>query len=503
MFAAAHEWTPPPKRRATPDFSDLSSALSVAQDHDTFHLYQQLAHGVPTGAAALAARRYLGAAIAKLDPQACDLPESPQDLIAWMQHSADLASAKYRVYLQERQAGGPRRYFSNRAHALYFLRSVAPTKLVDGSWLYGLLAHAQNPRFSDLVQTYIEELGEGQADKNHVVLYRQLLHRYGLDPVDDLADDLYIQGVLQLGLGFNASEFLPEVIGFNLGYEQLPLHLLITSYELNELGIDPYYFTLHITVDNEATGHARRAVQAVLDCLPRLGGPEATEAFWQRVRHGYQLSNAGVGTSQVIAGFDIDTEVVRIMSHKSAAGHGAHSDYCKVAGRGVNDWLSEASQIPAFLAALTDAGWIKRGQPVQDSRFWHLLQGDRAEMFGVFSAYELQVIHDWIRGEASADGLPYTEMPAPGGRRRATFRATARLADARRAQAAKLASPMASTSPHDELLDPDLQALKAQLAASAADAQATARHLVMAMSPNEHWTPAGLYATRVFLQQPA
>ncbi|MGM2755128.1 iron-containing redox enzyme family protein, partial [Bacillus cereus group sp. Bce019] len=91
-----------------------------------------------------------------------------------------------------------------------------------------------------------EELGDGMADKNHVKLYRELLARYGLDPVEDLPDDLYRQGLVQLALGWNAQQFLPEIVGFNLGYEQLPLHLLITAYELNELGIDPYYFTLHV-----------------------------------------------------------------------------------------------------------------------------------------------------------------------------------------------------------------------------------------------------------------
>ena len=77
--------------------------------------------------------------------------------------------------------------------------------------------------------------GEGAIDKNHVVLYRSLLTRYALDPLDDLDDALYRQGLVQLALGWNAERFLPEVVGFNLGYEQLPLHLLITAYELNEL----------------------------------------------------------------------------------------------------------------------------------------------------------------------------------------------------------------------------------------------------------------------------
>ena len=208
---------------------------------------------------------------------------------------------------------------------------MAPTKLVDGAWLYGLLAHARNPRFTDLVATYVEELGEGHADKNHVLLYRQLLERHGLHPLHGLPDVCCTQGALQLALGCNAGEFLPEIIGFNLGYEQLPLHLLITAYELNELGIDPYYFTLHITVDNADSGHAQRAVQAVQDMLPRFGD---SAAFWQRVHNGSRLGQAGLGTTEVIAGFDSEREVEAIFSRKRMIGQGAHSDYCRVAWRG-------------------------------------------------------------------------------------------------------------------------------------------------------------------------
>ncbi len=116
------------------------------------------------------------------------------------------------------------------------------------------------------------------------------------------------------------------------------------------------------------------------------------------------------------------------MARKSSAGHGADSDFCKVEGRSVNDWLANAADVPAFLAALERAGWIHRGQPADKSRFWNLLQGERAEMFGVFSPYELQVIHDWIRGPASADGAPFEAAGQPGAPvRQMSFRVAQRL----------------------------------------------------------------------------
>jgi hypothetical protein len=249
-----------------------------------------------------------------------------------------------------------------------------------------------------------------------------------------------------------------------------------------------------VTVDNFDTGHAKRAVQAVLGNLPRVGdGDDLANDFWQRVRRGYQLGDAGMGSCEVIEGFDIEREVVRILAKKSIAGHGAHSDYCRVEGRHVNDWLARPEDIPAFLAALQRAGWIRRNAPIGQSRFWGLLQGPRAEMFGVFSGYELQVIHDWIRGGASVDGQPFT---AP-----VTTHLTARRPGFR--AASRLVTPPEEAPSSDtqdgELFDHDLQSLKLQLATL--DEKGQRLLLVKTMSPSLHWTPAGLHATRLFCER--
>jgi hypothetical protein len=441
--------------------------------------------GTPDDSTRAEAAEFLRAEISLVEAQDDELPMDPEDLHDWMHANTQATHAKYAAYLSERKAGAPRRFFTSRAHALFVLRSVAPTKLVDGAWLYGLVRHSRNPKMSDLVRTYVEELGEGDAGKNHVVLYRALLNRYNLDPLDDIGDAFYRQGLIQLALGHNADDFLPEVIGFNLAYEQLPLHLLITAHELNELGLDPYYFTLHVTVDNGDTGHARRACEAVLDMLPRLSdGGE----FWRRIRTGSKLACAGQGTTAAIEGFDIGEEALRILTRKATMGNGAHSDYCRVAGKSVNQWLSQPNEMPGFIAALEHAGWIKRGRPVEESRFWGLLQGPRAEMFGVFSSYELQVIHDWIRADASADGAAYSEGPAPEGRtRRPMFRAMQRSQQVVEAQ------------PTDDLLDPDLAIFRAKL--KDAEPQELEALVLELMSPALHWTPAGLAATRHFWAQ--
>jgi hypothetical protein len=309
-----------------------------------------------------------------------------------------------------------------------------------------------------------------------------------------------------LSLAHHAADFLPEVIGFNLGYEQLPLHLLITAYELNELGIDPYYFTLHVTVDNVATGHARKSVQGVLDALPRVGD---ANVFYRRLVNGYKLNMLGVGTTSIIASFDLLQELLSVFAAKAAVGSKVHSDYCRVAGRTVNEWLSEPDQLPAFLSKMEQMGWIKRHQDPRNSRFWKLIHGERAEMFGVFNAYERQLIYDWIAGEpASEAGAGQMAEVKP---RQLTFKAQQRLLDTLDRQAVDrpdhhqdqgMRRRVREHFANDEAADGrddfnlELRLLKDELALSSAKEAMTT--LITLMSPANHHTVAGLMATRVF-----
>lgn len=427
----------------------------------------QLLYGEAAGAET-AARDFLQAQLALVADAPSDLPETPEQLPAWVEQRCAAVAHDYAVYLEQRQQGRPRRYFQNKAHALYMLQRVAPTKQVDGAWLYGVLRYWQDQRLDGLLTTYLEELGDGEAAQNHVVIYRKLLSEHDADSEAGLDDDHYLQGALQLALGLCAEEFLPEIIGYNLGYEQLPLHLLITAYELSELGIDPYYFTLHVTIDNPASGHAYKAAQAVLSLLP-LG--EGREQFYRRMAQGYLLNDLGPGTTAVIQRFDLEAEVVAMLERKRAFGQHMHSDYCRFDGKTVNQWLAQPGQIPAFLRALEDKGWIKRNQDPADSRFWQLLEGAGAAMFGVFSGYEKQLMHDWIAGDWISSQRVPPVRPGRGSR--------------------------FSQDPHRPA-DPDTQALVDSLSNLPDEQQLNA--LIPWMSARRHCTPAGLYATRRFIQ---
>ncbi|MBD8472847.1 iron-containing redox enzyme family protein [Pseudomonas sp. CFBP 8770] len=387
------------------------------------------------------------------------MPSNPAQLLQWVADNAAAVGRQYSEYLALRHAGAPRRFFSNKAHALYFLQQVAPSKLVDGAWLFGTVRHAADWRYHGLIRTYLEELGDGDPSLNHVTLYRALLAEHDCLATHELADELYLQGAIQLALGQASEDFLPEVIGYNLGYEQLPLHLLITAFELNELGIDPYYFTLHVTIDNAGTGHAHKAVAAVLDMLP--GGAD-NAAFLQKLRAGYNLNDLGIGSTAVIEGFDLDHEVVQMLERKRGFGQYMHSDYCRLEGKTVNEWLAKPGHCDDFLTALENKGWIKRHQDPKASRFWQMLDGPGAPMFGVFNGYERQLLKDWIAGDW-LDDKSGVSNPF-----RARFRRRGPL----------VANPTGVTSPAE-----------------------STQALIRKMSPSLHASPEGLEATRAFTQR--
>lgn len=440
-------------------------------------------------------RRFLMSRITLAGASVCDLPDELEQWQDWVAASARSVADDYRKYLQGRKGGAPRQYFSRRSQALSFITKVAPTKLVDGAWLYGVMEYWNDLRFQPLVATFLEELGNGDPDRNHVLLYKKLLAEEGCDQLEELDDSYYHQGAVQLALGYHASEFLPELIGYNLGYEQLPLHLLITAHELDELDIDPYYFTLHITIDNASTGHAQRAVQAVLDNLPADEG--ARERFLQRVRQGYTLNNLGAGSVDMIGAFDIEQEVIDILKRKSRFGL-VHSDYCKIKGLTVNQWLVDSEQIPCFLAALIEEGWIKRDQDPRHSRFWQLLEGPKAKMFGVFSRREKDLIHEWIAGEwREKDQAAYRPGSVGGeaGRDENELHDTKWKWLTQRGACVPIRGNAIPTCPPES---GDRETDAGRATTEKASSPEMMRRLIALMAPGRHHTPAGLRATRVF-----
>jgi len=402
-------------------------------------------------------RAWLDAQLEQAQDMPDDLPDDPAQLDAWsLQHAAGVAEG-YKAYLDQRKQGGPRRFFANRAQALWFLQQVEPTKVVDGAWLFSALREWQDPRYHGLIRTYLEELGSGDPRCNHVLIYQRLMSRLGCLERPDLEDGRYLQASLQLALGEYGQDYLPEVIGYNLGYEQPPLHLLITTYELAELGIDGFYFQLHVTIDNAASGHAHLSLQALRQLCPA----DDVAGFYERVRRGYRLNDLGISTPALIARFDLEAELLQALEHKRNFGQFMHSDHCRLQKRTINQWLAEPGAMPAFLEAMQAQGWIRRGEAPEQSRWWKLIEGPTAPMYGVFTAYEKQLWHDWI----AAGSQSRIRRVLPG-----TWEAALQLQD------------QTSSNRRPCTADYDMDTL------------------IGAMSGNKHATPEGLVATRAYIQ---
>lgn len=448
--------TPPASRNAVASYREHCS---------TRDLYQSLLRAPEDALGSAAA--FLEAQLSQQNADDDELPADPQRWADWLENRARRSADAYAEYLRERREGAPRQHFANRSHALHFLQAIAPTKQVDGAWLYGVLDHWSDSRLLPLLHICLEELGHGNPARNHVLVYQRLLHSLGCDTPPELSDAHYLQGTLQLALGYLADDYLPEVLGYNLGYELPPLHLMITSYELRELGIDPEYFRLHITIDNAASGHGRKALQALEANLPQLAD---RDAFLRRVHAGYRLNDAGLSNREILQGFNLDAEVVAMLERKRPFARQMHDDRARIGGRTVNQWLAGPGRMGEFLAALQRQGWIKRHQDPGHSRLWNLVSGDNAAMFGVFNPYERQLLHDWIAGDWSE---PTPRNPWSGSEKTVADDAPIRSEFA--AEERALLNELSTLSPRNRM-----------------------QRLVALMAPHHHWTPAGLLATRIY-----
>jgi hypothetical protein len=343
------------------------------------------------------------------------VPENIEEIKEWYQSENRKACQLYQTYLTQRKSGCERTYFKNIGQAFEFLVKVAPTKKVDGSWLYSIVNYWNDPIFHDLILIYLEELGLGQAKSNHVCMYDDLLRCLGLDDFEFLLEDEYYHhAAVQLALGYAPPEFIPEIIGYNLGYEQLPLHLLITNYELKELGIDAKYFNLHITIDNLANGHAHKSLKVLENVYKKY---KDKQLFMQKVKQGYALNQHGISSTQIIKSLDLEKFVHKILKRKAMIGQLVHNEKQLIGCKSINQWLANPHEIGSFIQQLVEKKWIRFNLDPEQSMFWRMIGHEDGKMYGVFTPAERQIIYDWIAGEQYATHfLPYhqglnTEQP--------------------------------------------------------------------------------------------
>ena len=147
---------------------------------------------------------------------------------------------------------------------------------------------------------------------------------FAMQPViRDFAFDLPL---LTLAVSLFPKAFLPEIIGVNLAIELSGLgkgYMQIID-ELRFWKIDPYFFTLHLTIDNIASGHTAVAMETVhlyLDQILAAQGLDAQQQHWERIWCGYLAFKQGMtrfdATLEREAGFRFLLPIIRLLLKRS------------------------------------------------------------------------------------------------------------------------------------------------------------------------------------------
>ena len=344
---------------------------------------------------------------------------------------------------RRRQGEGPA-LFATLGAAKVWLKQQAPVKFVDGAWL----AHTHKITSPFALrgvtkaawQVMSEELGDGDLTKHHVYLYRQLLEDAGCPLPDGHSADFiepslwdgvnnhgaWEAAVAQLLISLFPNEFLPEILGFNMHYELITLETMLATHELKALGINPYYFLIHIAIDNADSGHVAMATHTVtryLDMVQATEGEAALELAWKRVQVGYTLSQTlggshsheGGSSSSVVTstGFPapstsldpLGTRVIDIFKAKASVSHQFHcQSRVKIGGQTLDKWLApdmwthphpHPQHHLELLKALSQAKpWIYPGASSRSLLVRELSWKGR--MFGAFTHEEVDALIAWI-----------------------------------------------------------------------------------------------------------
>ncbi|KAK0621749.1 hypothetical protein B0T17DRAFT_618158 [Bombardia bombarda] len=375
---------------------------------------------------------------------------------AFIEDEHDRVTGDWSSYLERRRQGQGSELFATVEGAKAYLVQQAPVKFVDGAWLAH--THKITTPFAlrsvtkDAWQVLSEELGDGHLDKHHVYLYSQLLNEVGCPLPDGHSPDFikarhwvgdgkdkhgaWEAAVGQLLISLFPNEFLPEILGFNMHYELITLDTMRAAHELRALGINPYYFLIHIAIDNADSGHTAMATHTVtryLDMVRATEGEEALQQAWKRVQVGYSMSQtlgssaASTSTTPSIEGpyhapryntiapppDPLGARVIEIFKAKASVSHQFHcQSRARIGGQTLVEWLApskwtrtEPGQRPdpqqqrhqlELLAALGHQAkpWVYAGASSKSLLVRELSWEGR--MFGAFTHDEVVALSAWI-----------------------------------------------------------------------------------------------------------
>jgi hypothetical protein len=223
-------------------------------------------------------------------------PYSAGRLKAWVERRLDAEVERP----EDREVTGLSRHVRKR-EVVHFLTQLAPAALIDGAWLGGVTsprclhgAHA-----AELLRIYRDELGAGVVVQHHGNVMRRVLASHGVElPAADtrdfaehpaILDQAFRMPVLWMSIAAHTPEMMPEVLGLNLAVEMAGIGRgYAKAIALcRRHGIDSYFFDLHNTIDNAASGHTAWSTRAIALYLDALPDERTVAAAWLRLWQGH------------------------------------------------------------------------------------------------------------------------------------------------------------------------------------------------------------------------
>ncbi|MBL8018629.1 MAG: iron-containing redox enzyme family protein [Leptospirales bacterium] len=191
-----------------------------------------------------------------------------------------------------------------RADLIWALIQLTPGALVDGGWLQSIFTPTQVSREETLLllEIYRDELGSGKVHQHHGNVMRHTLTSQGqtfpeADSVEfytshKFSNQAFAMPAYWLSISEHHREFFPELLGLNLAVEIAGVGQGYGAAveALRMQNIDPYFFELHNTIDNAATGHTALSVKAIQVWLESLSLHQDSKEFlsiWQRIWLGF------------------------------------------------------------------------------------------------------------------------------------------------------------------------------------------------------------------------
>ena len=310
-------------------------------------------------------------------------------------------------------------FFRTREDVIERIRQFAPFNLLDGAWLRNVTqAGPISEVHSLLFSIWVDEQGNGNPALNHANLYTDLLHSVGLylPPVDsyefamlpEMLDSAYAASAFELAVSQHSEEFFPEILGMTLQLEWEVLGLKPTVRLFEYHGINPQFYTMHIGIDNAASGHGAKARDAVVQYLEGVydsGGEVAVQQQWQRIWNGYvafaTVGNVGNDLWDLLHNPpSLDDQMIDLIARKAPYASQNH-DGKELGGNTLNDWFLDP---PGLLQELQDSGLILPGEP-ENSPFFEKTTYT-GPMYKVFSDDELELWRRWTRSLTAPPTAP-------------------------------------------------------------------------------------------------